>query len=173
VTDRVSDIRIAFRDRAYLLYERLELAASDVFQVCAIGKARGGLVKIDRDFQFAPDLGAEPLGELHTLFQRDTLDRNKRNHVGRADARVRTLLLGQIDQRDGLLHRAERSIGNRGRRTGEGQHAAVMIGIGFTIQQDHLGNGEDCLYDCVNFSGIAAFRKIGDTLYELARHLLS
>jgi hypothetical protein len=48
-----------------------------------------------------------------------------------------------------------------------------MIGIGLAVQQDHLGDGEDCLYNCVNFSGIAAFRKIGDTLNELARHLLS
>ena len=110
---------------------------------------------------------------MHALFQRDAFDRDERDHVGRADARVRALLLRQIDQRDGLLHRAECGIGNRGGRTDEGQHAAVVIGIGFAVQQDHLGDGEDCLNDRVNLAGIAAFRKIGDTLYELARHLLS
>jgi hypothetical protein len=40
--------------------------------------------------------------------------------------------------------------------------------IGFAVQQDYLGDASG-LYDPVNLTGIAAFRKI-ETLYELARH---
>ena len=173
VADRVADIRIARRHGAHLLHQRFELAAADVLQVGAFGTPRGGLVKIDRNLQLAPDLGAQALGELDALFQRDAFDGDEGHHVGRADARVRALVLREVDQRDGLLHRAEGGIGHRGGRTDEGQHAAVVIGIGFAVEQDHLGDGEDGLHDRVNLAGIAAFGEIGDTLDELARHLLS
>ena len=113
------------------------------------------------------------LGELDALFQRDAFDRDERHHVGRADARVRALLLRQIDQRDGLFHRAEGGIGHGGGRTDEREDAAVVVGIGFAVEQDHLGDGEDRLHDGVDLGGIAAFGEIGDALDELARHLLS
>ncbi len=86
---------------------------------------------------------------------------------------MRSLLLGEIDQRDGLFHRAERRIGHRRGRTNEGQHAAVVIRIGLAVQEHHLGDSEDSLHDRINFAGIAAFRKIRDTLNQLSRHLLS
>ena len=121
--------------------QRFELAAANVLQVGALGTARGGFVEVDRDLQLVPDLGAEALGELDALFEGDAFDGDEGHHVGRADARVRALLGGEIDQRDGLLHRAEGGSGHGGGRTDEGEDAAIVIGIGLAIQQDHLGNG--------------------------------
>jgi hypothetical protein len=48
-----------------------------------------------------------------------------------------------------------------------------MIRVGFAVQQDYAWDGDNHLHDRVNFCGIAAFREIGNTLNELARHLLS
>ncbi len=68
---------------------------------------------------------------------------------------------------------AEGGIGDGRGRTDEGEDAAIVIGIHFAIEQDDLGDGEDGLHDGVDFGGVTAFGKIGDTLDELSRHLLS
>src|ERR1019366_2517266 len=147
VADGVADIRIARRHGAHFLYERLKLAAAYVLQVGAFRPARRGFVQVDRDSQLAPDLGAQALGELHALFQGDAFDRDEGDYVGGADAGVGALLFGEIDQGDGLFHRAEGGLGYGGGGTGGRQDAAVMIGIGFAVQQDHLGDVENGLHD--------------------------
>ena len=48
-----------------------------------------------------------------------------------------------------------------------------MIGIGFAVEKHDLGDGEDGLDDGIDFGGVAAFGKIGNTFDELSRHLLS
>ena len=169
---RVADIRIARRHGAHLLQQGFELTAADVLQVGAFGAARGGLVEVDRNLQLAPDFVAQAFGELDALFQGDAFDGDEGDHVGRADARVRALLFREVDQGDGLFHRAKGGIGHGGGRTHEGEHAAVVIGIGFAVEQHHLGNGEDGLHDGVDLGGIAALGEIGDALHELSRHFI-
>jgi hypothetical protein len=70
---------------------------------------------------------------------------------------------GEIDQRSGAFDGAEGGIGDGGGRTNEGEHAAVVIRIGFAVEEDDLGNGEDGLHDGIDLGGIAAFGKIRDT----------
>ena len=82
--------------------EGFELAAADVFQIDALGAAGGGFVEIDGDSELAPDLGADALGELDALFERDAFDGNERHDVGRADARMGAVVLREVDDRDGL-----------------------------------------------------------------------
>ena len=73
--------------------QRFELASANVFEVDALRPPRGGFVEVDRHLQLAPDLAAHALGQPHAFLQRDAFDGNERHHVGRADARVRALVL--------------------------------------------------------------------------------
>ncbi len=110
---------------------------------------------------------------MDAVLEGHAFDGDEGDHVGRADTRVRALLFREIDQRDGLFHRAEGGVGDGGGRTYEGEYAAVVVGIGFAVEQDDFGDGEDGLHDRVNPGGIAAFGEIGDALDELSRHLHS
>ncbi len=80
------------------------------------------------------------------------------------------LLPGQVNELNGLLYRAERGFGNSRGWTDEGDDAPVVVMVRLTIQQHHFGHTQNRLNDGVYFRLIAAFRKVRDTLDELARH---
>jgi hypothetical protein len=63
------------------------------------------------------------------LLQLDAGDRHKRNHVRRANARMNSLLAGQVDQLDRLAGAAHRRLDHRRGFSGNGHHGAVVIGV--------------------------------------------
>jgi hypothetical protein len=103
MADRVAQVRLPLGDRPHLFDQRLELAATDVLQVHAVGAPGRGLVKVNRNSQLVPDLLPQPLGEPDTVLQRYALDGNERHDIRRPDAWVGSLMPGQVDQRHGLL----------------------------------------------------------------------
>ncbi len=112
----------------------------------------------------------EALGQFDALFEGDAFNGDERDHVGGSDARMGALVGGEVDERDGLFHAPESGIGNSGGRAGEGEHAAIVIRIGFAIEQHDFGDGEDGLHDGVDAGGVAPFGEIRDALYKLSRH---
>ena len=107
---------------------------------------------------------------MEALLHGHAFDGDEGYDVGGADARVRALMLGEIDEGDGLFHRAERGFGDRGGRPDEGENAAVMIDIGFAIEQHDSGDRSDGCGDRVDFRGVASFRKVRNTFNQLSRH---
>ena len=89
----------------------------------------------------------------------------KRHHVRRAHARMRSLVLRQVDQLRRLAHSANGGFLNRLPLSDQGDHAAVMVGVHLAIEQInavHL-HGVD---DGIHLRLIAAFGKIGNTLNQ-------
>ena len=68
--------------------------------------------------------------------------------------------------RDGAVCR----FGDCFRRADEGEDRAVMVSVGFPVEEDDLGDGEDCLDDRVDLRAVAAFREVGDAFDELSGH---
>ncbi len=85
---------------------------------------------------------------------------------------MRTVVLRQINQLDGLFDAPQGRIRHRGRRPNEGEHGAVVIRIGFAIEQRHFGHRRDRRNDGLHLGRVAAFGKIRNALYELSGHTL-
>ena len=145
-------------------------AAADVLQVDAVGPPGGRFVEVHRHAQLVPDLIGDALGEAHALLERDALDGDERHHIGRSDARVRALMLGEVDQFDRLFDAADGCVGHCRRRSDERQNAAIVIGVRFAVEEYDIGHRQDGLHDRIHFGGIAPFGKIRDTLDKLSRH---
>ena len=102
----------SLRDR---VAQPLELPAPHLFQVGAVGPRRRRLVEEDRHAEAPPDLQPRLAGQQHALLQLDAGDGHKGNHVRRADARVNSLLAGQVDQLGRLACAAHRRLHHRRR----------------------------------------------------------
>ncbi len=108
-------------------------------------------------------------GHGDAIFKRDAVDGDEGNDIGRAHARVRALVLGQVDQLGGLAHAANRRFLNGFPLAGQRDDAAVVIGIHLPVEEINAGNlhGFD---DGIDFGRIAAFRKIGNAFNKSVGH---
>src|SRR5262249_45853591 len=171
MTDRVADVGRSRLHDAHLLHQGFELALANIFQIGAFGPLCGGLVEIDGNVKLAPYFLPEALGELYAFFEGDAFDGNERHDVGRAEAWMRSLMLAEVDERGGFLDRAKCRGGYSSRRADKREHAAIVIGVAFAIEEDHIGQAGDGLYDGVDLGHVAAFTEVGNTLYELSGHV--
>ena len=99
------------------------------------------------------------------ILQRDTFDRDERDHVGRAHARMRAGMLGEVNQLGGLADAADGSLGNVRRIADQGDDAAIMVGVHLAVEQInavHLHGFQDG----VDAGLVAAFREVGNTFDE-------
>ena len=76
------------------------------------------------------DGGADPLGELDAVGHRHAFDRDERHDVDGAEARVRTLVLPQIDRPGRDLDQREDRRLDAGGVAGEGEDRAIVRGVG-------------------------------------------
>ena len=83
------------------------------------------------------------------------------NHVGRAHARMRALMPGQVDQLRRLAHAANGRFLNGFALADQRDHAAVVVGIHLAVEQIDAGHlhGFD---DGIDLGRVAAFGKIGN-----------
>ena len=86
--------RVARRARSA---KPFELAAPHVGQVLAVRRARGRAVEVRRDAELAPDAGGGAVRERDRVVERRRAERDERQHVERADARVRAAVRAQVD----------------------------------------------------------------------------
>ena len=116
-----------------------------------------------------PDFGADVPGHRNTIFQREAINRDKGNDIGRPHARVRSLMPGEVDQLGGLPCPANRRFLNGFSLAGQRDDAAVVIGIHLPVEEVDAGNhhGFD---DGVDFGGVAAFREIGNAFNKSVGH---
>ncbi len=75
-------------------------------------------------------------------------------------------MLGEVNQLGGFSDAAEGGLGDGVRLAGDGDDAAVMVGVAFAVEEIHardFAHGGD---DGVNFGQIAAFGKIWNRFDE-------
>src|SRR3989338_2028947 len=80
------------------LAKALELAPADVFQVHPVGPRGRFFVEVDGNPEAFPDLLADVAGQRDALFDGHALDGDEGDGVGGADAGMRALVLGEINQ---------------------------------------------------------------------------
>ncbi len=100
-------------------------------------------------------------GHRDTIFDGHAVDRNERYHAGGAHLRVCSLVFGEINKLGSLSYTANGGFLDWLALPDQCDHAAVMVGIHFAVEQVHTGNFHG-LDDRVDLSFVAAFGKIGN-----------
>ena len=100
---------------------------------------------------------------------RDAVNRDKRHDIGRAHARVRALMFGEIDQLGGLPDPANGGFLNGFTLADQGDDAAVVVGIHLPVEEIDAGDlhGFD---NGIDFGRVAAFGKIRNAFDQSAGH---
>jgi len=146
-----------------------KLAAANVLKVLALGRRGSGFVKVDRNVEALVDFGGNVARHGNTVFEGDAVDGDKRDDVGGSHARMRALMLGEVDEFGGLANSADGSFLDGFAIADQGDDAAVVIGIHLAVEEIDSGNFHG-FEDGINFGGVAAFRKIGDAFDKSAGH---
>ena len=138
------------------LLETLELPFAHVREILSFGPPRRVIVEIHRYVQLASDALAQLLRQLDALLDSHAGDRNKRDHIDGAHARVLALMDVQVDQLRRFLGDAEARLHARVGRADEREDAAMMIGVRLDVQNRHPGRLRR-VDDRLNLSLIPAF----------------
>ncbi|MPN37616.1 hypothetical protein SDC9_185136 [bioreactor metagenome] len=72
----------------HLFSHAFELPLANAREILAVRRGSRGLIEEDGDARLRPDALADALGERDALLHRDIANRNKRNHIHRAHARM-------------------------------------------------------------------------------------
>ena len=148
-----------------LVADAFELSAADVLEVGALRRSGRGFVKIHGNLKALPDLLTHVAGHCHTIFDGDAINRNERDDIGCTHARVRPLVLRQVDEFSGFANAANGGFLDGLAFADQRDHATVVIGVHLAIEQVNavdlhgFGNG-------VNLRLVAAFRKIGNAFHQ-------
>ena len=103
------------------------------------------------------------------VFNSDAIDRDKWHDIGCAHARVRALMLGEIDQLRGLAYAANGGFLNGLALADQRNHAAVVVGIHLAVEKIDAGDfhGFD---NGIDFGRVTAFGKIRNAFDKSAGH---
>ncbi len=148
-----------------LLTNAFKLAAAYVLQVLALRRLRSRLVQVNGHLIALPYFFADPPGNGHAVFQRQTFDRDERNHVGRAQPRMRSRVFGEVNKLGGFADAANGSLGNVHRVANERNDTAVMVGVHLAVEQIDAVHLHGCK-NGIDTGLIAPFGKVRHTFYE-------
>ena len=166
---RFAKIGLARGVGRYFGTDPFELTAANILKVLAFGRGCGGFVKIDRDVEAFRDLGSDVARHGNAVFNSHPIDRNKWHDIGCSHARVRTLMLGQIDQLRGLPYPANGGFLNGFTLADQGDDRAVMVRIHLAVEEIDAWDlhGFD---NGIDFGRVAAFREIRNAFDKSAGH---
>src|SRR5450755_4688741 len=78
--------------------QAFELTTTNVFKIYTVWPRGRSLIEKYRDAVAFPDFVADSPGECDAVVERNSFDRNERNHIGRANSRMSALVDGQVDE---------------------------------------------------------------------------
>ena len=110
---RFPKIRLARRIGRNVRPYALKLPAPNVLQILPLGRGRSRLVQVNRNLIPLPDFLSHMPRHGHAIFDGHALNRNERHHISRTHARMRPLMMVQVDQLRSLTDAANRSLLNR------------------------------------------------------------
>src|SRR3984957_20869866 len=127
----LANIRGASRIARNFLKQSFELPLANIFQIRAFRPLRCSLIKINRDAKTFPNLAAYFSGQRDAILDGHAFDRDERNHISSAHARMRARVFRQIDQLGSFAYSAQSSFGHSFWLACESHYAAVMIAVAF------------------------------------------
>src|ERR1700744_6008090 len=125
----------------------------------------GGLVEVARNAEALPYFRTGLTRKHDALRQRDSADRDERNDVRRAHARMFALLLREVDQLCSFADTANRGLNHRLRGAGDGDNGAVVIRVERPVEQMHAVDMHRA-DDLANLGAVTALREVGNALYD-------
>ncbi len=143
-----------------------ELPSPHIFKIHALRPRRRRFVIKHRYPVALPDFVAYPPGQRHAILDGHAIDGNKRQHVRRAHARMRTLVFRQVDQFHGFAGAQDSRFRHRLRFARQRDYAAVMVGVHFAIQHIYARHTAHRRDNGIDLRGVAAFAKIGHALNQ-------
>ena len=161
-----TEVRVAGGVGADLGAGELEPTAADVDQVRPFRAGRRPLVEVDGDAELVADPASECLGERDAVVHRGALQRNERADVRRTDARVLTLVRGEVDELLRLGDAAESGLDGHVGRCDERDDRPVVAGVRRHIEDRDPRCGRDRVPDGVDDLGAATLGEVGDALDE-------
>lgn len=150
--------------------ESFELAAADVFEANAFGKTGRLFVEVDGDGVAAPDFFAGTPGEMDAILHGEAAHGDEGDDVGGADAGVFTAMGAEIDELEGDADGSDDGGGHGIGRAGEGEYAAIVVGIGLAAEQSDAGLAQG-LFEGGEGGLLAAFAEVRDGLNEGEGHV--
>ena len=156
-----ADVGAAGSVAAGCVTETFELTLADIFELDAIGTGGCCSVEVDGNAVAAPDEKASLTGEDGALGERGAADGNEGDDIGGTDARVNTVLLGEVDEFGCFAGSADGSFDYTCRRAGDGDDGAVVSLVERPVEQTNALNvhGGDDLGD---LGSVGSFREVGD-----------
>ena len=131
---RLPEVGFARGVHCDLVAQPLELTAADVLEILALGRGGRGFVEINGDLIALPYLRAGVAGHGDAVLEGDAADGDEGDDIGRADARMRALMMGKVDQFRGATHAADGSLLHGFALAGEGDDAAVVVGVHLAVE---------------------------------------
>ena len=163
---RFANIRLTVVVLFKLFAQPFELPAPHVFKIYALRPCRRRFVKKYRYPVTLPDFVAHQPRQRHAILDGHTIDGNKRQHVRRAHAWMRTFVFRQVDQLHGLAGAQKRRFRHRVWFARQRDHRAVMVGVHLSIQHVHTRHAAHRRHDGINLRGVAPFGKIWHALNQ-------
>jgi hypothetical protein len=131
----------------------------------------GFLIKINRDCQLICHALPQPARHLHAFHHGHAGNRYKGDHVRRANPRVLTLMLLQVNQLGGFGNRGKGGGFNRRGFSHKSQNGAVMVQVGMAVQNPHAGHSLNSRDNLVHHLRAAGFRKVWDAFHNFHWHI--
>jgi len=166
---RLAEIGLAGGVGGDFVANALELSAANVFEILTFGRGGGGFIEIDRNLEAAGDFGSDVAGHGDAILEGDAVNGNEGYDVGGTHARVRALVMCEVDQFRSLAGAADGGLLNGFPLANEGDDAAIVVGIHLSVKQIDAGNLHS-FDNGVDFGRIAAFREIGNAFNKSVGH---
>src|ERR1700680_2592813 len=131
----VAKIRLARGVAGDFCANPFKLPAADVLQILPLRRGRCRFVEIDRNLITLPNLFADVAGHGHAVLDGDAVDGNERDNVGRSHARVRTLMLRQVEEFGSLAYSADSGFLDGLALADQSDDAAVVVGVHFAVEE--------------------------------------
>src|SRR5918911_1014842 len=164
---RVADVRRSVEQSVRdLLAQLLEPTASDLLKVHAVGPQGRALVKVNGNPKFTPDSLPSLVRERDAILNRHPAHGDEGQHIGRADARVLSLVPAQVNQLRGEPDRAKRSLDDHVSLGHKRDDRAVVVRIRVQVEHDRADDFFDGPRQPLDYFRPAAFAKIWHALDE-------
>ena len=126
-----------------LVLEPLVLTAPNVGQALAVGPPSGASVEVDRQVEARRDPLPEGAREVDDLVHGRRPERDERDDVDRADARMLTLVGVHVDLVDRRGDEPLEGVADRVVLAGHREHRPVVARVARAVEQGDLGDGRD------------------------------
>src|SRR5580700_11813561 len=105
---RLTEIRLARRIGRDVRSYALELSTPNVLQILPLGRGRSRLVQVNRNLVSLPDFRPNMPSQGDAILDGHAINGDERHNIRRTHARMRSLMLIQIDQFGSLANAANR-----------------------------------------------------------------